>query len=172
MIGAIAGDIIGSVYEWKNHKSKDFPLFAPHCRFTDDTVLTVAVADSILYGKDIATTFRDYSQRYYNAGFGSMYLKWVFTKDMGPYGSYGNGSAMRISPVGFAYKTLEETLAKAKEFAEVTHNHPEGIRGAQAIAAAIYLARTGEEQEDIKNDIIKMFGYNLVAERLMGCRRV
>jgi ADP-ribosylglycohydrolase len=161
MLGAIAGDIIGSVYESGWMKSTDFPLFTPESTFTDDTVLTIAVADCILHNKDYAETLKKYGRRYPNAGYGDMFSRWLNTAASLPYNSYGNGSAMRVSPVGFAFNTLEEVLEQAKMSAEVTHNHPEGIKGAQAIASAIFLARTGKEKKEIAHYIEGQFGYNL-----------
>lgn len=161
MIGAIAGDIIGSPYEFKPHKSVDFPLFGPDCRFTDDTVLTVALAEAIIGEKDYCQLLKQYYRRYPNAGYGGTFVKWGASSYSEPYNSFGNGSAMRTSPVGFYYKTLEEVLAKAECYASVTHNHPEGIKGAQAIAAAIFMARNGGSKEDIRRYITETFGYNL-----------
>ena len=161
MIGAIAGDIIGSVYEGRQVKTTEFPLFTTRSTFTDDTVLTVAVADCILHGKDYATTFKQYGRRYPHAGFGGMFRKWLNSDSLAPYYSFGNGSAMRVSPVGFAFDTIDDVLAEARRSAEVTHNHPEGIKGAQAIAAAILLARQKETKSSIKEFIEKNFGYDL-----------
>lgn len=161
MIGAIAGDIIGSIYESHCLKTTYFNLFSTYSTFTDDSVLTVAVADCILRGKDYATTFKDYARKYPFAGFGGMFIKWVDSDSFEPYNSFGNGSAMRVSPVGFAFDTMEEVLAEAKRSAEVTHNHPEGIKGAQAIAAAILLSRKQESRSNIKDFIEKNFGYSL-----------
>lgn len=161
MLGAIAGDIIGSVYESSGIKTTYFNTFSTYSTFTDDSVLTVAVADCILHGKDYATTFKEYAKRYPFAGFGGMFIQWVDSDSLEPYNSFGNGSAMRVSPVGFAFDTMEEVLAEAKRSAEVTHNHPEGIKGAQAIAAAILLARNQESKGNIKNFIEKNFSYNL-----------
>lgn len=161
MIGAIAGDIIGSAYEFHYTKNLNFDLFLPSSRFTDDTVLTVAVADCILHGKDYAKTFKEYGSRYPNAGYGTMFRKWLGRKDPRPYGSYGNGSAMRVSPIGFAFGTLEEILLEAERSALVTHDHPEGIKGAKAIAAAVFLARSGESKEYIRQYVEGSFGYNL-----------
>ncbi len=161
MIGAIAGDIIGSVYEWRNIKTTEFELFSPHCRFTDDTVLTIAVADCILNGKEYATTFREYGRRYPDAGYGGLFREWLFSRDPRPYNSFGNGSAMRVSPVGFAFPSLEAVMDEAKRSAEVTHNHPEGIKGAQATAAAVFLAREEESKEGIQRFIENRFEYNL-----------
>ena len=161
MIGAIAGDIIGSVYERHGTKSTQFELFTPHSRYTDDTVLTVAVADCILHDKDYAATFKEYGLEYPHAGYGVMFRRWLGRSDNKPYNRYGNGSAMRVSPVGFAFSTLEEVLAEAKRSAEITHNHPEGIKGAQAVAAAIFFAREVKSKNSIKDFIEENFGYNL-----------
>lgn len=161
MIGAIAGDIIGSVYEAHPVKSTDFELFESGCRFTDDTVLTVAVADCILNGKDYTSTFREYVRRYPDAGYGGMFRRWIYSDSTRPYKSLGNGSAMRVSPVGFAFGSLDKVLNEAGKSAEVTHNHPEGIKGAQAAAAAIFLARNGRDKNAIKIYIVENFGYDL-----------
>jgi ADP-ribosylglycohydrolase len=133
LLGAIAGDIIGSSYEWHTTKSYDFELFTPRSSPTDDTVLTVAVADCILHGKDYAATFKDYGRRYPNAGYGGMFIMWLSSDSLEPYNSFGNGSAMRISPVGFAFSSLDYVLKEAEKSAAVTHNHPEGIKGAQSV---------------------------------------
>jgi len=161
MIGAITGDIIGSAYEWHYTKSLDFELFTPASTPTDDSVLTIAVADCILHDKDYAVTFKEYGRRYPYAGYGSMFRKWLGRDSIAPYNSFGNGSAMRVSPVGFAFTSLEEVLREAEKSAAVTHNHPEGIKGAQAIAASIFLARSGESKEQILRYIEDTFGYNL-----------
>lgn len=161
MIGAIAGDIIGSVYEGDNIKSKDFPLFSPDAVFTDDSVLTVAVADCVLNNKPFTGTLQEYGRKYPHAGYGGTFISWIFLSDPQPYNSWGNGSAMRVSPIGFAYNSLDEVLAQAKRSAEVTHNHPEGIKGAQATASAIFLARQGNSKQEIKNYLSRTFGYDL-----------
>jgi len=161
MIGAIAGDIIGSVYESHGLKTTDFAIFTAHSTFTDDTVLTIAVADCILHNKDYATTFKRYARKYPYAGFAGMFLRWVNSDSLEPYNSFGNGSAMRVSPVGFAFDTMDEVLVEAKRSAEVTHNHSEGIKGAQAIAAAILLAREKESKSKIREFIERSFGYSL-----------
>ncbi len=161
MIGAIAGDIIGSVFELNNIKSTDFELFSPHSRFTDDTVLTVAVADAILHGRSYAVVLKEYYCRYPDAGYGDGFIRWLFEEGAGPRYSYGNGSAMRVSPVGWACRTLEGVLAEAERSAEVTHNHVEGIKGAQSVAAAVFLARQGSGKKEIKDYITARFGYNL-----------
>jgi len=161
MLGAIAGDIIGSSYEWHYTKSTDFELFTLDSRFTDDTVLTVAVADCILHGKDYAAAFKEYGRRHPYAGYGSMFLQWLDSDSPAPYNSFGNGSAMRVSPVGFAFSSLETVLREAERSAAVTHNHPEGIKGARAVAACIFLARSGESKEMIKKYVEDTFGYDL-----------
>jgi ADP-ribosylglycohydrolase len=161
MIGAIAGDIIGSVYEWNNIKTKQFDLFSPDCCFTDDTVLTVALAQSILTGADYASLMRAYYRRYPNAGYGGFFHQWAQAHKAQPYNSWGNGAAMRISSVGFAFNTLDEVLVRAAEYTSVTHNHPEGIKGAQATAAAIFLARTGSTKADIRQYTAATFHYDL-----------
>jgi ADP-ribosylglycohydrolase len=135
MIGAIAGDIIGSIYEGFAFKSKQFPLFGDGCQFTDDTVLTVAVADVLIHGGDYGERFREYFRRYPGAGYGGLFYEWAQSGEPAPYGSYGNGSAMRVSPVGWACTDLNAILIEARRSAEPTHNHPEGVKGAQAIAA-------------------------------------
>lgn len=161
MLGAIAGDIIGSIYEGNNLKTKDFPLFQPNCRFTDDTVLTVAVADVLLRGGSYTNQFKSYYHRYPYAGYGGNFINWAKSDCREPYNSWGNGSAMRVSPVGFAFNDLDSVLKEAKSSAEVTHNHPEGIKGAQATAAAILLARTTQDKATIRSYITTNFGYNL-----------
>jgi len=161
MLGAITGDIIGSIYEFGNIKTTDFPLFNFRCRFTDDTVLTVALADAILHRQDYAETMKRYFQMYPSAGYGESFYNWAVNKDAKPYNSWGNGAAMRISPAGYAFSSLGEVLAKAKEYTEITHNHPEGIRGALATASAIFLARTGNTKAQIKEYIAEHFHYNL-----------
>jgi ADP-ribosylglycohydrolase len=161
MLGAIAGDMIGSVYEFHPIKSVEFPLWSQRSRFTDDTVLTVAVAQSILTGGDYAADIRTFALMYPHAGYGGMFKRWIHSGEMGPYNSYGNGSAMRVSPVGFAFDNEEDVLREAKRSAEVTHNHPEGIKGAQATALAIFWARKGVEKSDIRLEISARFGYAL-----------
>lgn len=161
MIGAIAGDIIGSVHEGAGTKTREFPLFPRHCRFTDDTVLTVAVADCLLHGGDYTDRFHDYFHAWPDAGFGGNFFHWAAARDREPYYSYGNGAAMRVSPVGFACGSLDEVLDEARRSAAVSHDHPEGIRGAQATATAIFLARTGSDKDAIRERIETLFGYDL-----------
>lgn len=162
ILGAIAGDVIGSVYEFNNTQTTDFPLFKRETTFTDDTVMTIAIADAILHNKDFAQTILDYGKRYPNRGYGTSFFKWLaHDTPAPPYNSWGNGSAMRVSAVGFAYNDLDTVLKKAEKTAVVTHNHPEGIKGAQATAAAIFLARTGKNKAEIKAYIEQKFGYDL-----------
>lgn len=161
MLGAIAGDIIGSVHEFTRTKTTDFELFDEDCRFTDDTVLAVAVADCLLHGSDYATTFKQYVRVYPGAGYGLRFFEWALSPGSHPYDSWGNGSAMRVAAVGHAFDTLEQVRAGARRSAEVTHNHPEGIRGAEATAVAVFLARTGRSKPDIRDTIESLFGYDL-----------
>src|SRR3954465_5178932 len=144
MLGAIIGDIVGSIYEHDNIKMKDFPLFAEGVTFTDDTICTVAIADCLLTGGDFADHLRTLVRRYPHAGYGGMFLRWAFTDGMGPYGSWGNGSAMRVSPVAHAITETEAAMLIAERTAIVTHDHPEAVRGAQAVTMAIRLALQGQ----------------------------
>lgn len=161
MLGAICGDVIGSVYEGINVKHTEFPLFREDCRYTDDTTLTVAVADAIMNGKDYADTIREYGRAHPLAGYGSSFMAWLDDPNAGPYDSWGNGSAMRVSPVAWLFDNINDVMEHAKRTAEVTHNHPEGIKGAQAIAVSIYMARTGSSKESIKEMVESEFGYDL-----------
>jgi ADP-ribosylglycohydrolase len=161
MIGAIAGDIIGSVYEFDPIKTKDFPLFGPGCEFTDDTVLTVAVAQAVLTDRDYRRAVLDFGRRYPNASYGGGFRVWLHAKDPKPYNSWGNGSAMRVCPVGFAFDSAAEVLREAARSAEFTHSHPEGIKGAQATALSVFLARTAHDKDLIRAEIVSRFGYDL-----------
>lgn len=161
MLGAICGDVIGSVYEGNNVKSKQFPLFSRKTRFTDDTVLTVAVADALLNRKYFGATIYRYSNQYPNAGFGSRFKSWMKSKHPRPYGSYGNGSAMRVSPIGYAFDSIADVMRVAEKTSNISHNHPDAIAGAQAIASAVFLAKTGSSKQDIKIFIENKFNYNL-----------
>ena len=161
MIGAIAGDIIGSVYEGHPIKTCSFPLFSKTSTYTDDTVLSIAVADAILNNIDYAEALRRYGRKYPHAGYGMSFYNWMQSDETKPYHSWGNGSAMRVSPVGFAFDSKNDVLVEAKKTAAVTHNHPEGIKGAQATAYAIYLARRGVAKEKIRTQISHRFRYNL-----------
>ncbi len=161
MIGAIAGDIIGSVYEFRRTKSKAFPLFGPASTFTDDSILTVAVAHAILTDGDYRKSVLEIGRRYPNAGYGGLFWGWLNSPDPKPYNSWGNGSAMRASPVGFAFESVEDVLEEAQRSAEITHDHPEGIKGAQAAALAVFLARTEWDKDLIRAEITNRFGYDL-----------
>ena len=172
MYGAILGDIIGSPYEFdRGGKTKYFPLFSKYSGFTDDTVMTVAVADALLDAKPgddphwirnrLTGAMQWWGKKYPYAGYGGMFRRWLQTKDPQPYGSFGNGSAMRVSAAGWLYDTLEQTRAMARLSAAVTHNHPEGIRGAEATASAIFLARTGSTKAQIRTYLEENFHYDL-----------
>lgn len=168
MLGAIAGDIIGSIYEGSSIKTTEFPLFRDFCYYTDDTVLTLAVADALMQEsiypdrhQHYVDKFHDYFCLYPDAGYGDAFYMWADQRRRTPYGSWGNGSAMRVSPVAYAFNTLEEVLQEAQVSAEVTHSDPEGIAGAQAVAAAIFLARQGRAKFEIKDYIENTFHYNL-----------
>jgi len=169
MIGAIAGDVVGSVYEFHPIKETTFPLFRKDSFFTDDSVLTIALAQSILTGQPYLEVMLDFVRRYPNAGYGGFFQQWIAGGDYKPYNSYGNGAAMRISPVGFAYQTLDEVLLEAERATAITHNHPEGIKGGKAVAAAIFLARKGNSKKEIKTYIQTHFGYDL-ERKLDGIR--
>lgn len=160
MLGAMIGDIIGSVYEWNNIKTKEFELFKSKCFFTDDSVMTCANALAAMKYKALqertplsellVPEMKRLGRKYPDAGYGGRFSQWLFSDETEPYGSFGNGAAMRVSPVAWIAASLEETEALAKQSAEVTHSHPEGIRGAQAVASAIYLARSGQTKQEIK----------------------
>lgn len=161
MLGAIAGDIIGSPFEFYNVKRTDFKLFGMVSRYTDDTVLTIATADCLLNKGDYAQFYKTYARSHPLAGYGGKFMLWAMMGSPKPYNSWGNGSAMRVSPVGYAFDTLEEVLSEASRSAEVTHNHPEGIKGAQAIAASVFLLRTGTGKDQLRQYIADSFGYVL-----------
>jgi ADP-ribosylglycohydrolase len=161
MIGAIAGDIIGSIYEARPIKTKEFPLFDPRCRFTDDTVLTLAVARAIVGDRDYLKAVRELGRRYPHASYGGSFIRWLSSDQPKPYNSWGNGSAMRVSPVGFAFDNVNTILEQAKLSAAISHNHPEGIKGAQATALAVFLARTTHDKATIRGEISAGFGYDL-----------
>lgn len=161
MIGAIAGDIIGSVYENHPIKSKEFPLIQNGCVFTDDTVLTVAIADSILTGKTYLEALWELGGKYPNAGYGASFVNWLRSLDPTPYDSWGNGAAMRVCPIGFAFKTADRVLDEAEKSAVISHNHCEGVKGAKAVALSVYLAKSGFSKSDIKKEITDLSGYDL-----------
>lgn len=161
MIGAIAGDIIGSVHEATATKTKRFPLFTAESCFTDDTILTTAVADVLLNAGDYTKAFHRYFRKYPDVGYGSQFKRWCELRHTEPYNSWGNGSAMRVAPIGMAFNSLSDVLAEAERSARVTHDHPEGIRGAKAVAAAVFLARQKPEKREIEEYIQREFGYRL-----------
>ena len=157
ILGAIAGDTIGSIYEFCPTKEYNFPLLDERMEYTDDSIMTIAVADWILSDPQLSHNGLAKKMRYWGnkyrypmGSYGGTFSAWLNREEMGPYNSWGNGSAMRVSPVGFAFDSLEETLRVAKISAEITHNHPEAVKGAEAVAVAVYLARTGSSKADIK----------------------
>ena len=160
-MGAICGDIVGSAFEWDPTKDVDFPLLSSDSMFTDDTVCTVALADALESNRDYAEVLQRWCRRYPRAGYGGTFQKWIVTDNPFPYNSWGNGSAMRVSPAGAIATSLDEAMRLAKESAEITHNHPEGIKGAQATAVAIFYALRGMDKRGIKDVIEIGFGYNL-----------
>lgn len=166
IIGAIAGDVIGSAYEFNPTRDYNFELFTPKSTFTDDTVLTMANALWLLEDEHhtherLVNIMLDMCWKYPDRGYGGRFARWIHDSDPQPYNSFGNGSAMRVSPIGYYAKTLEEALELAKISAEVTHNHPEGIKGAQATAAAIFLARQGVSKQEIRDYVAQTFNYDL-----------
>ena len=170
MYGAILGDIIGSPYEFDmGDKTKNFPLFPHNCSYTDDTVMTLAVAEAFLDAPEeeallrqkLIRTMQAYGRMFPYSGYGARFAGWLRSRNPQPYNSYGNGSAMRVSSVAWLYHDLATVEKMAKVSAEVTHNHPEGIKGAQATAAAIFLARTGASKAQIKAYMEETYGYNL-----------
>jgi ADP-ribosylglycohydrolase len=161
LLGAVSGDVIGSVYEFSRQKQYDFPLFTNGSKVTDDSVLTLAVAAAILQQRSYLDCIREYAQAYPDSGYGGFFRKWMYSNDPQPYNSFGNGSAMRVSAVGWAFDTVEQVLSEAERSAAVTHNHPEGIKGAQVTALAVLLARKGESKEAIRQQVVSRFGYNL-----------
>lgn len=183
MYGAIAGDMIGSAYEFQRAPQKDeFPLFSSVSRYTDDSVMTIAVAEALMdtIGADdetvkaaLVNSMKRWGRKYPYAGYGGKFSQWLASDDASPYGSYGNGSAMRVSAAGWLFDTMEETRHKARLSADVTHNHPEGIKGAEATASVIYLARLGRSREEIRAYVIREFGYDLslTSERIRRSNR-
>lgn len=161
MFGAVVGDVAGSTYEAENYKGEDCEIFAFGSTFTDDSVLTLATAQHFVTGESYTQVYRNFGRAYPHAGYGGNFIRWLQHDDPKPYNSWGNGSAMRASPIGWVATDLDWALQEAKRSAEVTHNHPQGIKGAQAVAAAIYLARTGSDKQQIKSYIEQEFGYDL-----------
>lgn len=178
MIGAILGDIVGSIYEFDNIKTKDFQLFDKECFFTDDSVMTIAIAETLLhyehidtynidaFKEDLISTMHMIGIRYPDCGYGGHFLVWILRNKREPYNSFGNGSAMRVSSVGWYAKTLEEAELIAKVTAEVSHNHPEGIKGAVATAGAVFLARTGATMEELKKYISKYYTIDFTIDEI------
>lgn len=178
MIGAILGDIVGSIYEFDNIKTKNFELFDKECFFTDDSVMTIAIAEALLYyesidsdnieefKEDLITVMHRVGCNYPDCGYGGRFLVWMLRKKREPYNSFGNGSAMRVSSVGWYAKTLEEAELIAKATAEVSHNHPEGIKGAVATAGAVFLAKTGATMDEIKNYISKYYTIDFTIDEI------
>ena len=173
MIGAIIGDIVGSRFEFRNYLDKDFELFTPRCRFTDDTVMTCAVAQALM---DSAPDFSDLSEKavaamqrigrmYPNCGYGARFVKWMFADDPQPYQSCGNGAAMRVSPVGFAVRSVEEAKALSAAVTRVSHDHPEGMKGAEAAAVAVAMARQGRTKEEIRAEMEKYYDLSMSVEQ-------
>ena len=166
MLGALVGDIVGSVYEFHNVKYTDFELFTPWTNFTDDSVMTLAVAKWLMEDESrsmqgLAYYMQELGKKYPNAGYGGNFSAWLYQEHPQPYNSWGNGSGMRVSPVGLYARTLDEALALAAVTAAVTHNHPEGVKGAQAIAASMFLCREGKSKEEIRDYVERVFDYDL-----------
>jgi type I restriction enzyme M protein len=165
MIGAITGDIVGSRFEFHNHRSKDFELFTPECFATDDSVMTLAIAKALLdcggdysnLGGVAARSMQEIGRHYPNCGYGGMFGRWIFSDNPQPYKSFGNGAAMRVSPVGFAAKTFEEVIDLSRKVTEVTHNHPEGIKGAEAVAICVFFARNGKGKDEIRDYVVRNY---------------
>ena len=160
MIGAVIGDFVGSIYEWHNIKTIDFPFFSPTCRFTDDSVMSIAVADALMNGTSVAASLRKYGRLYPQAGYGGRFRQWLQDDNAEDYGSFGNGSAMRASAAGWMASALEEALELARQSAIPTHGHPEGIRGAQVVAGCVWLLRNGADKQIIR-DWVTSQGYAL-----------
>lgn len=165
MIGAIVGDVAGSRFEFNNHRSKNFDLFAPSCEATDDSIMSLAVCKALMeteenrdqLGKSAVQSMQEVGRPYPHCGFGGRFFQWMYSDDPKPYRSYGNGAAMRVSGCGYAGNTLNEVKSLAKAVTEVTHNHPEGLKGAEATAVAVFLARTGSSMEEIRDYVTKNY---------------
>lgn len=161
MLGALVGDVIGSAFERHPIKKTAFPLFSNLSTFTDDSVLTVAIADCLLQEGDYQTFILNYARAYPDAGYGSKFKDWMVSDHPQPYQSWGNGGAMRVAPIGYAFDDLEQVMTEAERSAAISHDHPEGIRGAQAIAAAVFMARKQVPKEEIRQSLMTQFGYDL-----------
>ena len=163
MIGAIIGDMVGSIYEFRNYKATDFePFLSPSAHFTDDTIMTIAVADGLLNNRDPQESLRDWGRRYWsNGGCGQRFASWLSTPDPQPYDSFGNGAAMRISAVAWLSDSYDEAMRNADRFTEISHNHPEGMKAARATVSAIWWAREGLSADDIRQRIVDSFEYDM-----------
>jgi ADP-ribosylglycohydrolase len=161
MLGALIGDIVGSIYEWDNHRSKDFPLFGAGCDYTDDSVCTVALADALLTGADPARHLQAWCRRHPGRGYGGMFHGWIRAAEPASYDSYGNGAAMRVSAAGWLADEPAAVAALSDRITAITHNHPEGLKGARATAHAILRARQGAAASEIRDEIVARFGYDL-----------
>ena len=163
MIGAIIGDMVGSIYEFRNYKATDFePFLSPSAHFTDDTIMTIAVADGLLNNRDPQESLREWGRRYWsNGGWGQRFASWLSTPDPQPYDSFGNGAAMRISAVAWLSDSYEEAMRNADRFTEISHNHPEGMKAARATVSAIWWAREGLSADDIRQRIVDSFEYDM-----------
>ena len=170
LYGSLGGDIIGSRYEHHNIKDKSFDLFSERSHLTDDSIMTIATADAIIHAYSFEDAYQTWGNRYPKAGYGFSFRKWLKSTTPLPYNSWGNGAAMRVSPVGYAALDIQEALNKAKATAEVTHNHPEGIKGAQAAALAVFMAKMNFSKESIKMEIEHRFGYDLSSRTLNDIR--
>lgn len=163
MLGAVIGDIVGSVYEFSNFRSKSFnPFFHQKCFYTDDTVCTIAVADALVNDRNPAEALKDWGRRYWdNGGWGARFGEWLLSDSLSPYGSFGNGAAMRVAPVGLLAQSVQDVTALSRRVTAVTHDHPEGLKGAEATALAIFLARNRVTPRNIKVAVTERFGYDL-----------
>ena len=163
MIGAIIGDMVGSIYEFRNYKATDFePFLSPSAHFTDDTIMTIAVADGLLNNRDPQESLRDWGRRYWsNGGWGQRFASWLSTSDPQPYDSFGNGAAMRISAAAWLSDSYEDAMLNADRFTEISHNHPEGMKAARATVSAIWWAREGLPADQIRQRIVEVFEYDL-----------
>lgn len=170
MLGAVAGDIIGSRFEGHPNPPNGFELFHPRCRFTDDTVCTLAIADALLSQRDFAASLRALVRRYPDAGYGGMFIDWAFSDDAPAYGSWGNGAPMRVAAVGWLALTESDALNLAAEQAAVSHDHPDAVAASQAVALGIFLLRHGVPPDQVRERLVRDFGYDLTPERAFSRR--
>ncbi len=161
VLGAIVGDVVGSVHEWAGTKTKEFPLFMPASTFTDETILSIAVAEHLLDRTDCIDGFHRWFERYPGAGFGGSFVHWAFRRQREPYHSFGNGAAMRVAPIAHAFDTLDDVILHARANAAITHDHEEGVAGAEAVAACVFLARSGQSKDEIRRYVSGRFRYPL-----------